>query len=233
MVTPFVGVWIETPNSEEVTVVCLVTPFVGVWIETGGSAEPYRLGESHPSWVCGLKPCAYALIPPQWQSHPSWVCGLKPGLCIDKHFAGMSHPSWVCGLKHVPALHRDALRAVTPFVGVWIETEGYWVMFEDCSVTPFVGVWIETSTLDCSSDDDVSHPSWVCGLKLSRCLYQAGRYLVTPFVGVWIETYPIVNVIRHHIVTPFVGVWIETFCTPEQEYLCGSHPSWVCGLKLL
>ena len=29
-----------------------------------------------------------------------------------------------------------------------------------------MGVWIETSTLDSSSDDDASHPVWVCGLKL-------------------------------------------------------------------
>ena len=59
--------------------------------------------------------------------------------------------------------------AVTPFVGVWIETnrrlfKRNWVL-----VTPFVGVWIET---------------------------QGGRIenidmLVTPFVGVWIETYSI------------------------------------------
>lgn len=33
-----------------------------------------------------------------------------------------SHPSWVCGLKQVsPAV--SILRLVTPFVGVWNETE--------------------------------------------------------------------------------------------------------------
>ena len=33
------------------------------------------------------------------QSHPSWVCGLKPfSRCKDKE-KGLSHPSWVCGLK--------------------------------------------------------------------------------------------------------------------------------------
>ena len=33
--------------------------------------------ESHPAWVCGLKP--YRLYPrlPFAKSHPAWVCGLK------------------------------------------------------------------------------------------------------------------------------------------------------------
>lgn len=33
------------------------------------------------------------------QSHPSWVCGLKPFIyCKGTNFLA-SHPSWVCGLK--------------------------------------------------------------------------------------------------------------------------------------
>ena len=34
-------------------------------------------------------------------------------------------------------------------------------------------------------------------------------------------------------VTPFVGVWIETFRVAHSEKWVESHPSWVCGLKLL
>ena len=34
------------------------------------------------------------------QSHPSWVCGLKPVVEIVKTTIILSHPSWVCGLKH-------------------------------------------------------------------------------------------------------------------------------------
>ena len=34
VVTPFVGVWIETANPTELSNPFLVTPFVGVWIET-------------------------------------------------------------------------------------------------------------------------------------------------------------------------------------------------------
>ena len=33
-----------------------------------------------------------------------------------------------------------------------------------------------------------SHPSWVCGLKLSNDIKDWNRAAVTPFVGVWIET---------------------------------------------
>ena len=55
--------------------------------------------ESHPAWVCGLKPgnidCNKRII----KSHPAWVCGLKP--YMDKRFIQSpgSHPAWVCGLK--------------------------------------------------------------------------------------------------------------------------------------
>ena len=34
IVTPFVGVWIETCMLPSVTFEVVVTPFVGVWIET-------------------------------------------------------------------------------------------------------------------------------------------------------------------------------------------------------
>ena len=30
-----------------------------------------------------------------------------------------------------------------------------------------------------------------------------------------------------------MGVWIETFDVPERDNLGKSHPSWVCGLKLV
>ena len=60
---------------------------------------------------------------------------------------------------------------VTPFVGVWIETQTERHNTLVNAVTPFVGVWIETLHLDCY----VSH------------------WLVTPFVGVWIETSPMLR----------------------------------------
>ena len=56
--------------------------------------------------------------------------------------------------------------AVTPFVGVWIETMHLPYVILLTVVTPFVGVWIET--------------------KITTSLPYISY--VTPFVGVWIET---------------------------------------------
>ena len=68
------------------------------------------------------------------------------------------------------SLHLDiqpfAEYAVTPFVGVWIETAWTAPRLAGFEVTPFVGVWIET-------------------VDRRDCLR---RLRVTPFVGVWIET---------------------------------------------
>ena len=55
---------------------------------------------------------------------------------------------------------------VTPFVGVWIETDVGCISFCVPGVTPFVGVWIETAMRSGAERAEV----------------------VTPFVGVWIET---------------------------------------------
>ena len=82
-------------------------------------------------------------------------------------------------------------------------------------------------------DRDMSHPSWVCGLKHNFIDCADRLQNVTPFVGVWIETWyqgwswntnrshtlrgcVDWNVLKllypqHRFVTPFVGVWIETW----------------------
>ena len=59
---------------------------------------------------------------------------------------------------------------VTPFVGVWIETSGTHQSPCSLEVTPFVGVWIETMNSEGRKWIDLSHPSWVCGLKLHTAL---------------------------------------------------------------
>ena len=118
------GVWIETKIWKMTNYLLMVTPFVGVWIET-----------------------------------------CQNQLAIVKH--RQSHPSWVCGLKLSENFEFFRLHYVTPFVGVWIETH-----YENCTsfeyrVTPFVGVWIETREEYLYLQTILSHPSWVCGLKLS------------------------------------------------------------------
>ncbi len=56
LVTPHVGVWIETRLAGAVFSNLKVTPHVGVWIETNKcpGARPPLL--SLPMWECGLKP---------------------------------------------------------------------------------------------------------------------------------------------------------------------------------
>ena len=82
------------------------------------------------------------------------------------------------------------------------------------NVTPFVGVWIETPGGEAWYMDRLSHPSWVCGLKLSSAFYCSNKERrVTPFVGVWIETCILPSVTFVVVVTPFVGVWIETYAS--------------------
>ena len=56
------------------------------------------------------------------QSHPSWVCGLKPYSTLRKKFALLVTPFvgvWIETLK-IRDISHD--KKVTPFVGVWIET---------------------------------------------------------------------------------------------------------------
>ena len=40
--------------------------------------------ESHPTWVCGLKPTVDALHTLRVTSHPTWVCGLKLSFLVHK-----------------------------------------------------------------------------------------------------------------------------------------------------
>ena len=139
-------------------------------------------------------------------------------------------------------------------MGVWIETVVSGLEALELFVTPFVGVWIETPDGRLREYAYASHPSWVCGLKLLSeegkqlitvtpfvgvwietfcCYFEGLTCYVTPFVGVWIETCSRTHALNKAMVTPFVGVWIETYMSFGTRHAQGSHPSWVCGLKLM
>ena len=51
---------------------------------------------------------------------------------------------WECGLKHGVIVGNDFVPNVTPYVGVWIETQPARRRAGQPRVTPYVGVWIET-----------------------------------------------------------------------------------------
>ena len=56
----------------------------------------------------------------------------------------------------------------------------------------------------------MSHPVWVCGLKLDVSEEVRSDDKVTPCMGVWIETRKIFGGNKFYHVTPCMGVWIET-----------------------
>ena len=77
----------------------MVTPCVGVWIETVKGNRVKGFDESHPAWVCGLKHMVRTQHKTAPVSHPAWVCGLKPTGTTGTLPVLLSHPAWVCGLK--------------------------------------------------------------------------------------------------------------------------------------
>ena len=142
-VTPFVGVWIETFGQCQRNWGLGVTPFVGVWIETIVLPRPRSRRNRHT-----LRGCV------DWNSCPCtssiWV--------LVTPFVGV----WI---ETLIVIRLKSIFLVTPFVGVWIETLCIRELLMPSTVTPFVGVWIETWFQKAYWEHNLSHPSWVCGLK--------------------------------------------------------------------
>ena len=114
-------------------------------------------------------------------------------------------------------------RGVTPFVGVWIETVIRKKQPGRYFVTPFVGVWIETSRLITTEDMELSHPSWVCGLKRpDRLGWLTAQGSHPSWVcGLKLDLLGIVAKLCE--VTPFVGVWIETWASVTRRRAKPGH----------
>ena len=96
-----------------------------------------------------------------------------------------------------------------------------------------MGAWIETSTLDSDSDDDVSHPEWVRGLKP----YGGGTYW-----GRWQSHPEWVRGLKLKVAEQFGSFskshpeWVRGLkhsCVLLGDYRITSHPEWVRGLKLI
>ena len=84
-----------------------------------------KLNNNDDSHNSGLNLLIYNMLL-DIESHPTWVCGLKPfKLLLLIGFYYLSHPTWVCGLKQFRQFVIDPAGAVTPYVGVWIETQGF------------------------------------------------------------------------------------------------------------
>ena len=50
------GAWIETLTGALTYLEAPVAPYMGAWIETHRHLFTAQIGESHPTWVRGLKP---------------------------------------------------------------------------------------------------------------------------------------------------------------------------------
>ena len=124
-----------------------------------------------------------------------------------------SHPSWVRGLKHWCDSYFKQLTSVAPLVGAWIETPSALDVTDLLLVAPLVGAWIETlAEKDKKAREELSHPSWVRGLKPYPFGQESEDNPVAPLVGAWIETADTEYNDHRELVAPLVGAWIETCC---------------------
>mgnify|MGYP001286318504 CR=1 FL=1 len=57
-----------------------------------------KLNNNDDSHNSGLNLLIYNMLL-DIESHPAWVCGLKPWSGYHKLWKTLSHPAWVCGLK--------------------------------------------------------------------------------------------------------------------------------------
>ena len=81
-----------------------------------------KLNNNDDSHNSGLNLLIYNMLL-DIESHPAWVCGLKPtGIYAPWRAYKPSHPAWVCGLKLSKSDRTKQMVWVTPCVGVWIET---------------------------------------------------------------------------------------------------------------
>ena len=55
--------------------------------------------ESHPAWVCGLKPTLSIDYSKVNRVTPCVGVWIETNRMIKKRYIALSHPAWVCGLK--------------------------------------------------------------------------------------------------------------------------------------
>ncbi len=158
LVTPFVGVWIETPLETKNRLARYVTPFVGVWIET------YILAPN--LFICRVTPFVGVWIETGYRCAAlNKAVGHTLRGCVDWNL------SWIQLACSKPC---HTLRGCVDW-NLWHD-----VIKTKSLVTPFVGVWIETHENIYLYIYVKSHPSWVCGLKHLEELNSAFTYLSHP-----------------------------------------------------
>ena len=103
--------------------------------------------------------------------------------------------------------------------------------FAEYAVTPCMGVWIETYKNSANASDRESHPVWVCGLKRSQVTRQEIDNKSHP---VWVCGLKPDDRKWGYRGKASHPVWVcglkQFFFVPYSQ-LWKSHPVWVCGLK--
>ena len=200
---------------------------MGVWIETIWLAKSTSLAKSHPVWVCGLKHKEDVNCTSPWTSHPVWVCGLKHLPVFQLRAEGLVTPCmgvWIETNIRAPPPNSPP---VTPCMGVWIETKLPWCWFYWPNVTPCMGVWIETLHILLHYFQQLSHPVWVCGLKLNLELPSSSVYCHTLYGCVDWNLWLLLIVLVSRV-TPCMGVWIETPSCWKRNDTITSHTLYGC-----
>ena len=127
-----------------------------------------KLNNNDDSHNSGLNLLIYNMLL-DIESHPAWVCGLKLSTLMNTIIA-LSHTLRGCvdwNVSHT--IHNSRLSSHTLRGCVdWNKKSNRCSRLG--SVTPCVGVWIETKKLFTAKVGEMSHPAWVCGLKLMNTI---------------------------------------------------------------
>ena len=91
------------------------------------------------------------------------------------------------------------------------------------TVTPCVGVWIETVMEKIKTGDNLSHPAWVCGLKLPLRITEEIEIKSHPAWVCGLKLLIFYTCFNDKPVTPCVGVWIETQGLGKDFPTTGGH----------
>ena len=99
--------------------------------------------------------------------------------------------------------------SVAPYMGAWIEIYKSLLSAHKKSVAPYMGAWIEIFLQRSNVLLDMSHPTWVRGLKYkSMAICQScGQSHPTWVRGLkFLKLYDIIFI---SLVAPYMGAWIE------------------------
>ena len=145
-----------------------------------------KLNNNDDSHNSGLNLLIYNMLL-DIESHPTWVCGLKQfwGLLF---FFIFRHTLRGCVDWNITDQFLHFSTDVTPYVGVWIETESQFAKMIGSKCHTLRGCVDWNQLLLWHSRRTSGHTLRGCVDWNRHCLTMTWDNAVTPYVGVWIET---------------------------------------------